>query len=193
MTIQIRLVDLVDAEKISDLPYFKELWGKQFLCSKKDLYTEAQNKAWKERDVYLRTFREKTGFGFIASSEGKDIGYSYGYANDNNTFYVQGSAVAKEFQGQGIYKKLAMKIIEEARNRHYSFVCSEHILTDNQVIVPKLKMGYIVTGQNVTFNRGVFLELTYPLTEELRHSINIRSGLEKPNQDLVNIYKLTEK
>lgn len=187
MKFDIKQLPFEEVEAIGLSSEFDELFDHEFLFKKSKLFSEIEKEMLAKRQTLLKEYRKETGFGFVAEVNGKIVGYSYGYAEDNNGFYVQGSAVLPDYRLNGIYKALCRAIIEEAKKRHYSFVSSEHSATNNAVILPKLKEGFVIVGQKIAYNRGVFVELMYPINEKIKHAVDVRSGFRPPNAGLKSV------
>ena len=92
------------------------------------------------------------------------------------------TGILKEHQGKGIYSALLPVIIERVRSQGFQTIKSRHNATNNQVIIPKLKAGFVITGLELSDGFGTLVTLTYFMNEKRREVMDMRSGLKKPNE-----------
>lgn len=58
---------------------------------------------------------------------------------------------------------------------------SRHYATDNQVIIPKLRFGFLISGFELTDEFGLLLRLSYYFNETRRSIMHVRSGFQQPS------------
>jgi hypothetical protein len=64
-------------------------------------------------------------------------------------------------------------VLEYARSLGYQLVTSKHYASNNSVLIPKLKAGFIITGMALDDKYGLMVHLTKYLHPE-REAIAIR-------------------
>ncbi len=104
------------------------------------------------------------------------VGWSFGQQDGFDNFYMQSSGVLPAYRRRGIYTRLLSKVLAEAETYGFSRICSLHVCTNNAVLIPKLKAGFIVTGLRLHAQFGVMAELSYCFDEKLEAGYRFRSG-----------------
>ncbi len=113
--------------------------------------------------------------------DSKKIGWFYGEQKDSETFQMIQTAIFQEHQNKGIYKALLPIILEILKEKGFQKVFSRHKATNNQVIIPKLRQGFMITAFEVIDIFGVLIHLTYYFNENRQKLINYRVGQLKPD------------
>lgn len=112
---------------------------------------------------------------------GKKIGWHVGEQSDSQTFHMINTAIFKQYQNKGIYSAVLSKILGILKEKGFQKVYSEHHATNNQVIVPKLKLGFVITALELHDTFGVLVRLTYYFNKDRRKVIDFRAGKVKPD------------
>ncbi|HMS63894.1 MAG TPA: GNAT family N-acetyltransferase [Ignavibacteria bacterium] len=120
------------------------------------------------------------------------IGWSFGTQTDHETFYMINTAIFKEHQNKGIYKSLLPKILDILKEKGFQKVYSRHHATNNQVIVPKLRQGFIITSFEISEIFGIMIHLTYFFNEYRKKTIEYRVGKLKPDFKMRNALSLDD-
>ena len=118
------------------------------------------------------------------------VGWSNGFQLKPNEFYMMSSAVLPKYRRKGWYTKLAKTMIQEVERLGFLVVHSNHLATNNPVIIAKLKMGFVVSGIEISEQMGTLLKLSYfmnPLTHEV---MKYRTGEMKPSARVKKALKL---
>jgi hypothetical protein len=102
------------------------------------------------------------------------------------------TAIFQEHQNKGIYKALLPIILEILKEKGFQKVFSRHKATNNQVIIPKLRQGFMITAFEVIDIFGVLIHLTYYFNENRQKLINYRVGQLKPDALLKEALSLNE-
>lgn len=118
------------------------------------------------------------------------IGWSSSFAKRPNELYMMNSAIFPEHRRKGYYTKLLQEVLKEAKLAGFQIVTSNHISTNNNVIIPKLKQNFKITGVDVMDEMGVTVKLTYYLNETRAKAMEFRSGLKKPDDELKTLFKM---
>ena len=106
------------------------------------------------------------------------VGWFVGYQKGAE-FYMMNTGILKEHQGKGIYTKLLKEIIEIIKPKGFLHITSHHLASNNQVIVPKLKAGFHITGMEINERFGVFVNLKYTFNNKIRDVYLKRTGAKK--------------
>ncbi|HEY0945841.1 MAG TPA: GNAT family N-acetyltransferase [Opitutaceae bacterium] len=84
-----------------------------------------------------------------------------------------------EHQGKGTYSRLLPHLIAEFRELGFDHILSFHRATNNAVIIPKLRAGFLIQGFQMD-EYGLTLRLLYPFNDTFRESLQVRSGERRP-------------
>lgn len=71
-------------------------------------------------------------------------GWFTGGQQDYETFYMRNSAILPELRGKGLYTALMYEVLERVQKMGFQIVLSRHTTTNNSIIVPKLKAGFVI-------------------------------------------------
>lgn len=63
-----------------------------------------------------------------------------------NELYMMSSGVLPKYRRSGWYTKLAHVTIKEAKKLGFQMITSNHITSNNSVIIAKLKLGFQIAG-----------------------------------------------
>lgn len=118
---------------------------------------------------------------WLIYSQGEIIGWCHGRQISNDCFYMKNTAIKKDFRNKGIYSKLLTYLISYLFNYGFSVITSKHIATNNSVLIPKLKQGFIITGIEMTIDNGLLVSLSL-FKDIANHQImDFRCGYGMPN------------
>ncbi len=112
------------------------------------------------------------------------IGWFLGEQKDSETFYMINTAIFKQHQNKGIYKSLLPKVLDILKEKGFQKVYSRHSATNNQIIIPKLKQGFMITAFEISDVFGILIHLSYYFNESRRKAIEYRTGHLKPDKIL---------
>ena len=109
------------------------------------------------------------------------VGWSHASLVPWGALYVSSSAVEPAFRRQGIYSRLVGAIEQEAHALGCLRVESHHRAANADVLIAKLKLGYLVVGTEFTAEMGVLVKLSKQI-EPSRHALfAARSGILEGN------------
>lgn len=137
-----------------------------------DMSDELRERVAERRRAYPRA--ERFQWGIINADE--IVGWTFAQQSDQDTLLMRNTAIDPAHRGKGLYTALLPIVIEYARSEGYQLIQSTHLAANNEVIVPKLKAGFIITGLNVNEKFGLTVTLTYFLTEGRRRLALNRIG-----------------
>lgn len=103
------------------------------------------------------------------------VGWSHAEQRDERTVDMADTGLLPEHQGRGLYTRLLPELLETFRAAGYVLVTSRHRATNNRVIVPKLRAGFLLQGLNL-YEGGLNVALTLALDDTYRGAMHARSG-----------------
>lgn len=139
---------------------------------KEDMWALAQNSTSHYRVAY-----------YILHGTEK-IGWFMGAQYDQETFYMNNTAVAKEHRGKGVYTALLPVVLKIAEEKGFQKVCSYHATNNNPIIIAKLKQGFLITGMKLSDKWGLMIQLTYYFNKMRRGIVAYRTGNLHPTEEM---------
>lgn len=118
------------------------------------------------------------------------IGWNFSRQEQVSSLYMQTSAVFPEYRRTGLYSELVKKVTEIGREAGFLSITSRHVSTNNAVIIAKLKLGFKITGLELTDTFGTLVNLTYfsnPIREKI---LDYRAGFTKPDAEIKRLLKI---
>ena len=134
--------------------------------------------------------KDELRLGFFYENE--MIGWSYGLQISNDTFRMTTTGILVEHQRKGIYSAFVKELLQFLKLEGYQKVVSRHYATDNQVIVPKLRSGFRITGMELTDDYGLLVLVSYFFNQTRLEAINMRAGLAQPTSSVKSIVRRYE-
>jgi len=115
------------------------------------------------------------------------VGWSWGYQETAECFYMCNSAILPAHRRKGLYTQLMNKITEEVLDLGFQRIYSRHNLTNNNVLIPKLKAGFVITSIEVSDVFGSLVHLTLFKNKIRNKVLDYRVGLIKPDKEISNL------
>lgn len=112
------------------------------------------------------------------------VGWTFGYQDTDNQFYMSNSAVLPEHRNQGIYKELLSGILRITKEHGFQSVYSKHLAANNAIIIPKLKAGFVITGMEMLEWAGLMVRMTFYHHRKRRQLYDFRVGMAGPTSDI---------
>ncbi len=106
------------------------------------------------------------------------------------TFYMVNSAILKEHRGKGLYRLLVNQCIETLSSKGFQLIYSRHCATNNAVIIPKLKIGFVISKMEIDDRFGILIHLHFYTNSDRRKIMDYRSGQVRPDKTIRNLFKL---
>ncbi|MEK8034555.1 GNAT family N-acetyltransferase [Ideonella sp. DXS29W] len=103
------------------------------------------------------------------------VGWSTGWMDRGQVFYMAHSGVLPEHRRRGIYSALLTAVCQYAQDQAAVAVRSQHSVLNNPVLVAKLRAGFHVTGLSHAAHMGTLVELTRHLSEGRQALFRTRS------------------
>lgn len=115
------------------------------------------------------------------------VAWAAGYQKDAYTFYMMNSAVDKKHRRKGLYTVLLHETVNKVSKEGFIEITSRHNTTNNNVIIPKLKAGFVMKGLEVSENFGTLVHLSFYTKAVVRDVMEFRCGESKPSKKLKKI------
>jgi ribosomal protein S18 acetylase RimI-like enzyme len=109
------------------------------------------------------------------------VGWHVGEQLSVREFYMRNSAVLPEYRGNGLYSAMLRIVLKYLLDLGFQEISSRHNTTNNAVIVPKLKQGFVITAMETTDVFGTLVHLRYFANEKRRALLDYRVGLSRMN------------
>ncbi len=118
------------------------------------------------------------------------VGWSFGDQQTGEAYYMRNSAVLEKHRSKGLYTELLKANIEILTAKGFQVIYSSHIATNNAIIIPKLKAGFVITSLEVEERFGTRIKLSYFVSNLTRKVIDFRVGFSRPDKELKEILGL---
>tara|TARA_R110002072_G_scaffold64203_2_gene159270 strand:+ start:120175 stop:120744 length:570 start_codon:yes stop_codon:yes gene_type:complete len=126
----------------------------------------------------------------VFDKSGDLVGWSWGFQENSTTFYMCNSAVLPEHRRKGIYSSLVNECVDTLSKKGFQIIYSRHCATNNDVIIPKLKAGFVISKMEIDDKFGVLIHLHFYTNKERRRIMDYRSGQLKPDSKIKEVFKL---
>lgn len=111
----------------------------------------------------------------VGAYEGDElVGWSFGWLERGNVFYMACSGVRASHRRRGIYTSLLNAIRELALAEGAREIHSKHSVLNNPIIIAKLRAGFNVSGLLQSAKLGTLVELTLHLSEKRKDMFHRR-------------------
>lgn len=117
-------------------------------------------------------------------------GWSFGDQKSGEVYYMRNSAILPEFRRQGLYNALLKTNIELLTEKGFQKIYSRHSQTNNAIIIPKLKAGFIITSLELDDMFGTMVHLSYYTNPLRRKMMDFRTGNLRPDEEIKKIFQL---
>jgi len=125
----------------------------------------------------------------VAKENDKIIGWSFGLQKSETEFYMINSAVFPEYRRKGVYTEMLRRAVSHIQDMGFQHIYSRHKMSNNDIIIPKLKYGFVISGMEVNDVFGNLVQLSYYTNEKRRELLEIRMGMRKMNEEYMKLVK----
>lgn len=129
---------------------------------------------------------------YVLEQEGNLVGWCTAYEKDVDEWYMHNTGIFKAHRKKGLYTAVLKLMIEYAKENGYLKISSTHNATNNAVIIPKLKAGFVISSLKINEKFGTMVELGYYVNPQIKAVINFRSGHHRLPQNLAEHINLFE-
>lgn len=117
------------------------------------------------------------------------VGWSWGFQDSSVSFYMCNSAILLEHRRKGLYGRLLTEMVRYVSGLGFQLIYSRHCATNNAVIIPKLKAGFVISKMELDDIFGVLIHLHYYPNKTRRKIMDYRSGQLAPDEEIKKIFK----
>jgi len=128
---------------------------------------------------------------YLIEKDRELAGWCTSYEAAPDDFHMHNSGVFEPHKRKGLYSAVLKLVLEYAKNQGYLKVSSRHHVSNNAIIIPKLKAGFLITGFDVSEKFGLMLELNYFNNEAVKSVIKFRTGEVKLPAQLTQYINIT--
>lgn len=125
----------------------------------------------------------------LAKVNNEIVGWSFGMQKSAEDYYMINSAVLPEYRRQNIYSQMMAKVLDLLSGLGFQRIYSRHKMSNNKILIPKLKFGFIITGFEVTDVFGNLVVLSYYTNPTRRALLEVRMGTMKPDAEKMKLIK----
>jgi ribosomal protein S18 acetylase RimI-like enzyme len=150
---------------------------RQPILNRQEIYSEEEKKKVEELRAELKSFTLRLG---VFHGE-EFVGWSLGNQEDAETYYMRNSAILPTHRRKGLYTALLKTKIAMLTEKGFQRIYSRHNSTNNAVIIPKLKSGFVISALEVSDVFGTLVHLSYFTNPERRKIMDFRSGESLPD------------
>lgn len=118
------------------------------------------------------------------------VGWSYGWQESAEKYYMCNTGIFKEHRRQGIYTALLPEVLKILKAQGFQVAYSRHAATNNDVIIPKLRAGFVISGMEISDKFGTLVHLSYFFNDIRRRAMDFRSGQSAPDDELKKFLKM---
>lgn len=165
----------------------KEEFSNFLHCGFSVLYSEEEKEKFKS---FKPSFKDEAQIFLFARLDGKIVGRSFSEQTTKDTLFMCMSYVKEEYRKCGVYTQLLKNTIQLAKDIGYMKITSCHNTSNNKIIIPKLKEGFVMSGMRVNAGYGTLVELTLLLNEREKDMQDFRCGYRKPTNEVKQILSI---
>ncbi len=185
-------------KEISNLDEFGKLWQKpgkrmfndrSLFFANSEVYSKKELLAFKKlREQFHSNHHYRLNLAVFYKNE--LAGWSWGFQETPTVFYMCNSAILEKHRRKNLYTCLMKEMLKRVTKKGFMKIYSRHIITNNDILIAKLKEGFKITNFELSDSFGVMVHLTY-FPQKIKNEImDFRSGLNRPNKKLRRIFKL---
>jgi len=177
---------------------FQTLWNKwgQEIFQSSDTSLDFQFVFSEQELMHLKNLSKNLSqlirFNICIFKNDEFCGWFTGDQYNHETFYMRNSAILPAHRRKGLYTALMNEVLNRVEKMGFQIVLSRHTTTNNSIIIPKLKAGFLITALEVSDRFGTLVHLSYFFNEKRRLVMKFRSGDLRPDSDLKKALRLDD-
>ena len=125
----------------------------------------------------------------LFSPENQFVGFSFGFQESEETFYMAASGILPDHRGRGHYGELVKYLIQKTTEVGFQKIYGTHCATNNAVLIAKLRLGFIFSKVELSDMFGTILHLQYFTNPLRRKMMDYRCGLKVPDKQIKSVMK----
>lgn len=115
---------------------------------------------------------------------GRLVAWTFGWQDSPTRFYQANSGCMPAHRRKGLYRALLIRLLQRCEAEGFEEVWSKHIATNNPILLAKLRVGFLLTGTELSPSFGSLVTTSCPLIPERREALLVRTGLKRPGPEL---------
>lgn len=144
-----------------------------------DIQQVLSEKEKEQLQQHQQAFKNIERYFLVAKIDETIVGWSFGMQKSAEDFYMINSAVLTAYRQQGIYTQLMQHAVAFMTNKGFQRIYSRHKMSNNAILIPKLKFGFTITGFEVNDTFGNLVELSFYTNPQRRALLEVRMGTRK--------------
>ncbi|MEM7037304.1 MAG: GNAT family N-acetyltransferase [Bacteroidota bacterium] len=168
--------------------YMAKMFGDSIRFQPETIWTAEEVVQMKDQK---QAYEEFFTIRFVIYHEEEFVGWMTGREENYETFYMENSGVLPKWRGKGVYSAMMKEMMKLAKEKGYQIIKSRHNATNNAILVPKLRAGFLITGFELSDRYGTMIHLSYFLNPKRREVMDMRSGFRYPGQEILEALDFT--
>lgn len=104
------------------------------------------------------------------------IGWLIGNQDGPDSFYMRNAAVYPEYRRRGVYGAMLRQVMDKAVSLGFQRIWSRHLASNNAVIIPKLKAGFVFSAMEISEKYGIMVQLSFFPNPRRHEAMRYRTG-----------------
>ena len=126
----------------------------------------------------------------IRTEMGEFVGWCNGCKSNRSTLTMHSSFVLPEYRRNGVYSRAIIETIHWAESKGFLTIESQHLVSNNNVIIPKLKSGFQINGIQVDDRFGLMVHLKLDLKQEIKEIHQVRIGIPTNDPRILDFFDI---
>lgn len=177
---------------------FAKLWEKpgKRIFNDSSMFYDSKKVHSKKELAYFKKLREQFNtsqhyrVNLALFYKGEFVGWSWGFQETPTIFYMCNSAILEKHRKKGLYNCLMKEMLSRVTSKGFARIYSRHIITNNDILIAKLKQGFKITSFELSESFGTMVHLSYYPSKIKNDILDFRSGLKRPNRKMKEIFSL---
>lgn len=136
------------------------------------------NEEFEKMKHHTEMYEKRKGYYLLAKYQDEIIGWSFGVQRSHEDLYMVNSAVFESYRRKGIYTQILAAALEKCKEMGFLHIYSKHRFHNSHILIPKLKMGFIISGMEVSPAFGSLVQLSYYTNDAVKNVFLNRLGYE---------------
>lgn len=128
-------------------------WGKKIFSSNDtsmDFHKVLSEEERQKLNGLRKNLNQLIHFNICIFKDDEFCGWFTGDQYNSETFYMRNSAILPGHRRKGLYTALMYEVLGRVEKMGFQVVLSRHTTTNNEIIIPKLKAGFVITSLEVS-------------------------------------------
>lgn len=165
----------------------EDVFSNDLIFRVREIYSDSEREKLKELS---QNFQHPYVYHMVVRNGADVVGWTWGYQDSRDSFYMVNSAILPGHRGRGLYSRLLQVTLQKLVDKGFQRIWSRHNNTNNEIIIPKLKHGFQITGTELSDIFGSLIHLTYFTNANRKKVLSFRSGHLRPDEELKKVLDL---